>query len=79
MEKICLAETDQMHLLILLGMQLNYIHQTIVDYLHLTHIYITLPNFTHEMNRSKAIKNVRFSVFVFSLLFVCWLDDTKAT
>lgn len=44
MEKFCLAETDQMHLLILLGMQLNYIHQTIVDYLHLTHIYITLPN-----------------------------------
>ena len=39
MEKNCLAETDQIHL-ILLGIQLNYIHQTIVDYLHLTHIYI---------------------------------------
>lgn len=40
MEKNCLAETDQIHLPILLGIQLNYIHQTIVDYLHLTHIYI---------------------------------------
>lgn len=46
MEKNCLAETDQIPLLILLGIQLNYIHQTIIDYLHLTHIYIRdyLPN-----------------------------------
>lgn len=75
MEKNCLAETDQIHL-ILLGIQLNYIHQTIVDYLHLTHIYIrdyTLEIIylflTHEMNRSEEIKNVTFLYF-FSLLFV---------
>lgn len=76
MEKNCLAETDQIHLLILLGIQLSYIHQTIVDYLHLTHIYIrdyTLETIylflTHEMNRSEEIKNVTFS-YLFSLLFI---------